>query len=123
MKTYMANVVSLSDRLLHYLPNHLLIHPRSYLHTYLHTYRSIIFLDITPSFDPHNAQTNELWNERMNELWNARMFRVQAWAASKACAVEYVLKGNNALTEHYSAMRADVARADGESGCMCYFGG
>lgn len=36
----------------------------------------------------------------------------QAWAGSRACAVEYVLKGNNALTEHYSAMRADVERAD-----------
>ena len=34
------------------------------------------------------------------------------WAEKRARAVEYVLKGHNMLTEHYSAFKADVVRAD-----------
>ena len=34
------------------------------------------------------------------------------WCDERARAVEYVIKGNNVLTEHYSALRADVECSD-----------
>ena len=34
------------------------------------------------------------------------------WAGTRERAVEYVLKGHNMLTEHYSAFKADVVRED-----------
>ena len=34
------------------------------------------------------------------------------WAGQRARAVEFVLKGHNMLTEHYSAFKADVVRRD-----------
>jgi len=33
---------------------------------------------------------------------------LQKWAGTKARAIEYVYKGHNMLTEHYSMMKADV---------------
>jgi len=42
---------------------------------------------------------------------------LQAWEMAKVGAVTYVMKGKNALTEHYSAFRAEVVRAaDNETG-------
>lgn len=37
---------------------------------------------------------------------------LMSWVDARSRAVEYVLKGNNVLTEHYSAMQADVLRDD-----------
>jgi len=40
---------------------------------------------------------------------------LQAWAGTKARAIEYIYKGHNMLTEHYSMMKADVECAGKES--------
>ena len=42
------------------------------------------------------------------ELWNA----LTEWEASRFKIVDYVQKGSNTLTEHYSAFRAEVPDAD-----------
>jgi nicotinamidase/pyrazinamidase len=37
---------------------------------------------------------------------------LHAWCEKRTRAIDYVLKGHNMLTEHYSALRADVERED-----------
>lgn len=37
---------------------------------------------------------------------------LHGWCDRKTRAINYVLKGNNMLTEHYSALQADVQRED-----------